>query len=90
VHTATIADNDLPPTVQFTAANQSNAEGFTTVTATLQLSAASGQQVTVPFTVGGTATDPADYTVTASPVVIAAGQTTGRPNDRDDYGDGGG
>jgi len=77
VHTATIADDDAAPTVQFMLANQSNAEGVTTVTATVQLLAASGQQVTVPFTVSGTAVDPADYTVSASPVVIPAGQTTG-------------
>ena len=77
VHTATLADNDLPPTVQFAAASQSNAEGVLTVTATVQLSAASGQQVTVPFKVSGTAVNPDDYTVSASPVVIAAGATTG-------------
>ena len=33
--------------------------------------------MTVPFTVGGTATDGADYTITASPIVIPAGATTG-------------
>ena len=31
----------------------------------------------MPFTVGGTATNPADYTITASPLTIAAGSTTG-------------
>ena len=75
--TTTIVDDDATPTVAFTATNQTNAENVTTVTATVQLSAASGQQVSVPFTVGGTAVDPADYTVSASPVVINAGATTG-------------
>jgi hypothetical protein len=35
------------------------------------------QAVTVPFTVGGTAGSPGDYTITASPVTIPAGSTTG-------------
>jgi len=54
VHTATITDNDAAPTVEFTAAAQSNGEGVATVTAIVQLSAVSGQEVTVPYTVGGT------------------------------------
>ena len=33
----------------------------------------SGLDVTVPFTVNGTAVDPADYGIDVSPVVIAAG-----------------
>jgi len=41
------------------------------------LSTASTQVVTVPFTVGGTATSGADYTITASPLTIAAGSMTG-------------
>src|SRR5262249_4725282 len=46
-------------------------------TVTAQLSAASGLPITVPFTVGGTATNPADYTITASPITISPGGTTG-------------
>jgi hypothetical protein len=49
VHTATIIDNDAAPTVAWTAASQTNAESVTTVTFTAQLSAVSGQNVTVPF-----------------------------------------
>ncbi|MFO1222630.1 MAG: Calx-beta domain-containing protein [Burkholderiaceae bacterium] len=63
------------PTVSFTAAAQSVNEG-TVATITAQLSSASSQAVTVPFTVGGTATNPADYTISASPLTIAAGNTT--------------
>ncbi|HWP37994.1 MAG TPA: invasin domain 3-containing protein, partial [Gemmatimonadales bacterium] len=54
--TVTIADDDAPPAVAFAGAAQSNLEGVATVTATVQLSAASGLAVSVPFTVGGTAT----------------------------------
>ena len=75
-HTATITDNDDGPTVQFTAASQSEAEDVGTMTITAQLSEVSGQTVSVPFTVSGTAGNPADYTITASPVTITAGQTT--------------
>jgi hypothetical protein len=76
VHTATITDNDATPTVQWTAASQTNAESVTTVTITAQLSAASGLNVTVPYILTGTASDPADYTATASPITINAGNTT--------------
>ena len=76
VHAATIQDNDLPPTVAFTVASQSGQENIIgTMTITAQLSALSGLDVTVPFTLGGTATEgaAADYTITASPVTITAG-----------------
>jgi hypothetical protein len=49
------------------------------MTVTAQLSAASGQTVTIPFTVTGTATNITDYDITASPITIAPS------NDR--YGD---
>jgi hypothetical protein len=61
VHTATITDNDTAPTVEWTASSQTNAESVTTVTFTAQLSAASGLNVTVPYVVTGTATNPSDY-----------------------------
>jgi len=77
VHTLTITDDDAVPTVKFTLAAQSKAENGGTATITAQLSGASGQAVTVPFTVTGTATRPADYAISASPITIAAGSTTG-------------
>ena len=63
-------------TVQFTTASQSVSEG-STMMIVAQLSAISNQDVTVPFTVSGSATMPGDYTITASPLVIPAGSTTG-------------
>jgi hypothetical protein len=76
VHTATIQDNDATPGVEFSAATQSNDESVTSVTVTAQLSAASGQTVSVPYSVTGTAADPADYSITSSPITITAGSTT--------------
>jgi hypothetical protein len=76
-HTLTITDDDNPPT--FGAANSSVSEGDTgtkTVNVTATLSTASGRDVTVPYTVTGTANNPADYTITASPVSIPAGMTS--------------
>jgi hypothetical protein len=72
-HTAVILDDDAPPSVQFSAGTQPVSEAIGTVYVTAQISTASGFDVTVPFTVGGTASNPADYTITASPIVIPAG-----------------
>ncbi|MBF0148341.1 MAG: hypothetical protein HQL84_18675 [Magnetococcales bacterium] len=73
---ATIIDNDPVPTVAFTAASQSINEGAL-VTATLQLSTASGLDVSVPFTASGTATAGTDYSnLTASPITIPAGSSS--------------
>ena len=76
VHTATITDNDPLPSVSFTTGSQSNVENVAVQTITVSLSQVAGQNVTVPFTVTGTAANPADYTITASPVTIAAGATS--------------
>ena len=73
--TGTITDDDSEPTVHFSRADQSAEEGRQ-VTVTLQLSEASGLDVSVPFTVSGTATEE-DYTgLSASPVTISAGSTS--------------
>jgi hypothetical protein len=39
----------------------------------VKLSALSSKEVTVPFSIGGTANQGVDYTITASPIVIPAG-----------------
>ncbi|MCB0273159.1 MAG: hypothetical protein KDD46_09100, partial [Bdellovibrionales bacterium] len=76
--TTTITDDDATPTVTFITASQASAGETGTVVATLQLSAVSSLDVDIPFTINGasTATDPADYTITASPVTIPAGSTS--------------
>ena len=76
-HTLTVTDNEALPTVAVGVASQTVAEGAGTATIVVQLSNVSSQTVTVPFTVGGTATGGTDYTITASPLTIATGNTTG-------------
>lgn len=73
---STLGTQESAPTVAFTATAQNAAEPGGTVTVNVQLSAAGPQDVTVPFTVSGTASHPADYTFAAGPVTIPAGSTT--------------
>lgn len=77
-HTLTITDNDDPPTVAFMAATSSVGEATATANLVVTLSTASGQDVTVPYVVnaGSTASNPADYTIAASPLTIPAGATS--------------
>jgi hypothetical protein len=76
VGTGTITDDDALPTVQWTAATSSGYESGGALTVTAQLSAASGRAVSIPFVITGTAINAVDYSITASPVTIAAGSTT--------------
>ena len=79
VHTLTINDNDDPlPTLQVTSVSQSAAESAGFVTFDIALSAATNRVVTIPFSVTGTAIETADFSITASPVTIAAGDTSAR------------
>ncbi|HVP12283.1 MAG TPA: Calx-beta domain-containing protein, partial [Phycisphaerae bacterium] len=73
---SSMAASEPVPTVTFSAASQSASESAGSMTVTAQLSAVSAHDVTVPFTVGGTASTPSDYTITASPITITAGSTT--------------
>lgn len=75
--TITITDNDGLPTVQFSASTQSRAESIGTVTVQANLNTASGRTVTVPYTVSGTATNPADHNLAAGNITISAGSTSG-------------
>lgn len=68
--------NAAPPIVQLATAAQSDLEDAGTIAVTVNLSYAIPVDVTVPFTVGGSAGNPADYSITASPIVIPAGQTS--------------
>lgn len=76
-HTITIYDDDQIPTVSFTRSSQNGSESAGTLTASLQLSGASGKPITVPYTVSGTATAGEDYTLsTDSPITFAPGVTS--------------
>lgn len=75
--TATIVDNDSAPTVNFTASTSSLSEAGSAVSITAQLSTASGQAVSIPYTVTGTATGSGtDYSISSSPLSIPAGSTS--------------
>ncbi len=75
--TLQINDEDPTPTVTWSAATQSADESVGAMTATATLSAVSGRAITVPFSVGGTAGNPGDYTITSSPLTIPAGSPNG-------------
>lgn len=78
VHTITIPDNDPESEVFFTSSGQTVGEDTGTVTITAQLNVVSGKDITVPFIKIGSATEGAgkDYTISPSPLVILAGQTS--------------
>jgi hypothetical protein len=78
VETITIADDDPAPTVAFAAAAQSVSEGAGTATVMVQLSAVSGLDVTVPFTVSGTATGGGtDHDLANGAITVLAGSAAG-------------
>ena len=56
VYTYTITDNDDAPVVDFNATSSSDAESVSSAGLTVDLSAVSGQNVTVDYAVTGTAT----------------------------------
>ncbi|HUW83251.1 MAG TPA: Calx-beta domain-containing protein, partial [Phycisphaerae bacterium] len=64
------------PSVQFDLTSSSGAESVTPVNLSVSLSQSSSQTVTVDFAVtGGTAVNPDDYTIAASPLTFAPGVT---------------
>lgn len=65
------------PFVSFAVADVSASEADGTVDLTVSLNVVSDTEVSVPYVVTGTATDPDDYGIDASPLVIAAGTKTG-------------
>lgn len=77
--TVTIVDNDLPPTVSFSVANSSALESVTNPgTVIVQLSAESGQKVTVKYAVSKTGTNASsstDYTLASGTLTFLPGET---------------
>ena len=79
--TITITDDDDPPSVTFALSADSIEENSSTdVTLTATLSETSGQDVSIPYTVSGTATITDEYTINASPITISAGANSGTVN----------
>lgn len=75
--TYTITDDDSDPTVQFSSTAVTVGEDAGTVQVQLELSAESGKDVTVAYTIsGGTADTGDDYTFSAGDATIFAGSTT--------------
>ena len=62
IHTYTITDNDNPPVVDFNTTSSTGAESVSPKDITVNLSAASSQNVTVNYAVTGTATGRAPIT----------------------------
>ena len=76
-HTYTITDNDSAPVVDFNSTSSSGAESSSSKALTVDLSAASGQDVTVDYAVTGTATGSGtDYTLANGTLTISAGATS--------------
>ena len=76
VHTYTIIDNDPAPAVAFASPSQEVQENGGSAVVMVKLSNLSGKDVTVPFTVSGTAVDGENYRVmTPGPLLIKAGTT---------------
>jgi TolB-like protein len=73
VYAYTILNNHPKPTVAVRSANQRLRKSAGKADITVQLSEVSGKDVIVPFTVGGTASQGKDFTITPGPVVIKAG-----------------
>jgi len=74
-HVATILDNDPQPTVGFLVSTQTVEEAGGSLEIALQLNAASGLDMTVPYAVSGSALRGVDHTVENGRVTIPAGQT---------------
>lgn len=62
-HTITIIDDDTAPEVAFEVDNQSVGEEMESVNVKVSMTGTSSQDVSVPFSVGGTAAQPDDYDV---------------------------
>ncbi len=74
VHTYTINDDDPTPTVSFNSTASNGAESTASANLQVDLSATSGQNVTVDFTVTGTAAGSGtDYTLANGTLTITAG-----------------
>jgi hypothetical protein len=66
----------LQRTVNFKTASQKSAKESGTMTATVQTNAPAAADITVPFSVVGTATPGVDFSITPSPVTIKQGATS--------------
>ena len=75
-HRIVITDDDPRIDVSFATASQKAVEGAGTRDVTVNLSSAPNADITLDYTVGGTATADADYTALSGSVTVSAGATT--------------
>lgn len=76
-HTVTVTDDDNPPTVAFSSAVGSGEESLGTALALVQLSAPSGNTISVNYTVtGGSAVSGVNYTLANGTLTFVPGQTS--------------
>ena len=76
--TLTITNDDATPSVDFNATSSSGAESASSKALTVDLSAASGRDVTVAYAITGTATGSGtDFTLANGTLTISAGDTSG-------------
>ena len=77
-HTYTITDDDDAPIVDFNTTTSNGAESTSSKAITVDLSVASGQDITVDFALTGTATGGGtDYTLANGTLTISAGNASG-------------
>ena len=78
IHTYTITDDDSKPTVDFNTTSSNGAESVSSKAITVDLSAVSSENVTVNYSVTGTAAGSGtDYTLANGSLTINAGSTSG-------------
>ncbi|NCU28084.1 MAG: DUF1566 domain-containing protein [Candidatus Moranbacteria bacterium] len=75
LYTLTILDNDSYSLAGFSLTNVSNTENVTSIKIPITLSATSGVDVVVSYSVSGTASAEADYSLTGNSVTILQGET---------------
>jgi len=77
VHTYTITDNDAPPSIAFNSTSSNGLESVSSAELLVDLSAASGLEVTVDYTVTGTASGSGtDYELANGTLSISAGDAS--------------
>jgi len=77
VGVGTINDDEQTPSASWSSSSQNILEGDISVVVQANLSGASSQDVTLPFSLSGSATPSSDYSVGVSSITIPAGQTSG-------------
>ena len=85
VHTLTITDNDGMPQVNFASAAGSVGEDGGTRDVEVSLSPAPGAAIILSYTLGGTATETADYSITGSGMISMAANASSREDPGRDY-----